>query len=296
MSPVSPAWAAVITATASLLWPLLAIAAVFALRGPVRAIVASVGSRGGSVKLGGFEVTVVEAAEQQQVLIADLQLQLGNLQQRLDALDKDGASKGAAQDKTSLRASPPKAMPGGAVFGGPPPPPRSPAPAPDPFGPVFAAAPAPDPFGPVNAPAPASAPIPTRGAGKAGLATRLPERLDELRLLWLEQRPERNAALQEALEGRGARIVNVSSLAAALDALARQDFSAVVAGMSFGGDAAAGIDLVKRVREQHPINPVLIYCMGRERVRYGLEALSAGAAYVTSSPTELLRRLSELAG
>ncbi len=280
MSATNPAWPAVIGAVANLLWPLLAIAAIIALRGPVRSIVASVGSRGGSVKLGGFEVTVVEAAEQQQLLIADLQLQLGKMQQRLDALDKDGAAKGAAQVKTSLPASP-EAMSGGAVFGGPVPP-RS-------------AAPTPDPFGPMAGPTPASAPIPTRGAGKAALATRLPERLDDLRLLWLEQRPERNAALQEALEGRGARIVNVSSLAAALDALTRQDFSAVVAGMSFGGDAAAGIELARRVREQHPINPVLIYCMGRERVRYGIEALAAGADYVTSSPTELLRRLGELA-
>ncbi len=265
MSAANPAWAAVITALASLLWPLLAIAAVIALRGPVRAIVASVGSRGGGVKLGGFEVTVVEAAEQQQVLIADLQLQLGKLQQRLEKLDKEAGSTGAIPT---------------------PPQPAPVLPKPDPFDTILGSA----------VPLSPSAPIPTRGAGKAALATRLPERLDDLRLLWLEQRPERNAALQEALEGRGARIVNVSSLAAALDALARQDYSAVVAGMSFGGDAAAGIDLVKRVREQHPINPVLIYCMGRERVRYGLEALSAGAAYVTSSPTELLRRLSELVG
>lgn len=69
---------------AALVWPLLLLVGIVVLRRQIRGIADSVGARGGSVKLAGFEVTIAEATEQQQKLIADLQIQLGHLQNRVD--------------------------------------------------------------------------------------------------------------------------------------------------------------------------------------------------------------------
>ena len=68
-----------IKALADLIWPILALIAVLSLRRPLRALVESVGSRGGGVEVGGFKITVSEAASQQQAQIADLQRQVGRL-------------------------------------------------------------------------------------------------------------------------------------------------------------------------------------------------------------------------
>lgn len=78
-----------LSALADLLWPLLAFAAVVALRRPIRALVDSVGSRGGGIEVGGFKVTVSEATAQQQTQISDLQDQVAKLQGVVERLGKE---------------------------------------------------------------------------------------------------------------------------------------------------------------------------------------------------------------
>ncbi len=83
---------ALLSGIAALLWPALLVVVLLILRRQIRGIADSVGRRGGSVKLAGFEVTIAEATEQQQKLIADLQVQLGYVQNRLDDARRAGTA------------------------------------------------------------------------------------------------------------------------------------------------------------------------------------------------------------
>ena len=78
--------AALITAIGGVVWPLVGIALLWTLRKRFSAMVDSIVQRGGGVKLAGFEVSVAQATEQQQSLIADLQIRLAGLEDRLQAM------------------------------------------------------------------------------------------------------------------------------------------------------------------------------------------------------------------
>lgn len=78
--------AELITAFAALLWPVLALVlALFAYR-PLARMIDSVSRKGGSIKIGEFELTLPEVAQQQQVSISDLQAQVAELKSDLRKL------------------------------------------------------------------------------------------------------------------------------------------------------------------------------------------------------------------
>ncbi|HCS92434.1 MAG: response regulator [Thiohalocapsa sp. PB-PSB1] len=75
--------AALISAFASLLWPVILAAVLYVLRPAVLELVSTAKNRKFSIKVGGQELTMDEANEQQQRLIADLQAQVIDLRNRI---------------------------------------------------------------------------------------------------------------------------------------------------------------------------------------------------------------------
>jgi CheY-like chemotaxis protein len=71
-------------AASTLLWPLIVIVVIVVFRPAVSNLIESARSRRFTVKIGGQELTMDEAGEQQRSLIADLQSQLIDLRKRVD--------------------------------------------------------------------------------------------------------------------------------------------------------------------------------------------------------------------
>ena len=114
------------------------------------------------------------------------------------------------------------------------------------------------------------------------------------RILWVDDQPENNAFLIKSLEDRDADVVEAASTEEALAELASnpRGFDLVISdmGRTEGGSyrALAGVELLRRMREENLDVPVVIYASQRAIARGGQEALEAGALAVTASPTELV--------
>jgi CheY-like chemotaxis protein len=73
-----------IQALASLLWPVIVMVIILRFRPAITAIVESARSRKFTLKIGGQELTMEEANQTQQKLIADLQSQVAEIQKKLE--------------------------------------------------------------------------------------------------------------------------------------------------------------------------------------------------------------------
>jgi CheY-like chemotaxis protein len=69
-------WTALITALATLMWPIIVVAALLAFRQPALRAIEQVTQSGGTVEVFGVKVNVGKATEEQQALILDLQKQV----------------------------------------------------------------------------------------------------------------------------------------------------------------------------------------------------------------------------
>jgi CheY-like chemotaxis protein len=79
------ATAKLLEAVSTLLWPLIVVAVIMTFRPAVAAIIESAKSRKFTLKIGGQELSMEEASEQQRDLIADLQSQVADLRKHLQA-------------------------------------------------------------------------------------------------------------------------------------------------------------------------------------------------------------------
>ena len=84
--------AKLLTAIAYLAWPGIAAFALFKLYGPISDFVRSAARRKFTIKVGGYELTVDEASEQQRLIIADLQERLVELEKRFAAKRADSSA------------------------------------------------------------------------------------------------------------------------------------------------------------------------------------------------------------
>lgn len=87
-----------ITALATLAWPLVFGVLLLRMQAPIRALIESAHGRRFTLKVAGNELTMEEASEQQRILLADLQGKLADLERRL-----------AAQGVTAAASEPPAA-------------------------------------------------------------------------------------------------------------------------------------------------------------------------------------------
>lgn len=88
-----------ISALASLAWPVLLGLLLFKLHGPIRTLLESALKRKFTIKVAGNELTMEEASEQQRAIVSDLQTKLAELEKRLNL--------GTARTAPPMAAPPP---------------------------------------------------------------------------------------------------------------------------------------------------------------------------------------------
>jgi CheY-like chemotaxis protein len=137
-----------------------------------------------------------------------------------------------------------------------------------------------------------------RGPAKAAAAA---SRRDQGRptILWVDDRPERNALELAKLRDDGVEVLQARSTDEAMDVLAlRRGVQAIVTnlGRTEGGEHRphAGLTLMRQLREAGFEQPVFVYTWVTRAEQERNDALAAGAAAVTASPTELFAALQEL--
>jgi CheY-like chemotaxis protein len=144
---------------------------------------------------------------------------------------------------------------------------------------------------------------PPRAPGAAGAAPQAypaPQPYqDRPTVLWVDDRPEGNALELAKLRDDGVEVLQARSTAEAMDVLAlRRGVRAVITdlGRVEGGEYRphAGLALLRQLREAGFELPVLVYTSARGVARDREDAVAAGAAIVTASPTELFAALPEL--
>jgi CheY-like chemotaxis protein len=118
-------------------------------------------------------------------------------------------------------------------------------------------------------------------------------------VLWVDDRPEGNALELAKLRDDGVEVLQARSTAEAMDVLTlRRGVQAVITdlGRGEGGEYRphAGLELLRQLREAGFELPVLVYTSARGVARDREDAVAAGAALVTASPTELFAALPKL--
>jgi PleD family two-component response regulator len=76
--------AALLSALADLLWPITALILLVVIYRPVSRMIGQISNRGGTLKIGEFELSLPEIAQQQQVSISDLQAQVAELKKAVE--------------------------------------------------------------------------------------------------------------------------------------------------------------------------------------------------------------------
>jgi CheY-like chemotaxis protein len=295
-----------ITAVASLLWPLLILAALIVYRRPLGRLLRSAERREWTLEIAGQKLSMGQVREQQSALISDLQRQLGTMRQdlgrmraQLDAMSyaqyrqpsepaAEAATDDALRDWDEAEPETPEYAPA----------PPDPWGAPASFGSAPPSAPgsAPPSMGtpPPAAPLPRYEPVPpppltdeTAGYGSSGTG-----------VLWVDDHPENNAILADSLLRDGVRIDTALSTDEALARLRRHRYAAVISDMGRAEDGAdvpdAGLRLLDAVRRTQPALPFVIYCGERSALTYRDRALAAGATAITASPAEVVTQLQRL--
>jgi len=83
MGEIVDAIAKLVSALASLAWPLVFAVLLYHLYGPIRTLVESARGRKFTIKVAGNELTMEEASEQQRAIVSDLQTKLAELEKRI---------------------------------------------------------------------------------------------------------------------------------------------------------------------------------------------------------------------
>ena len=76
--------AALLSAIADLLWPITALLLLVLISRPVSRMIGQIANRGGTIKIGEFELSLPEIAQQQQASISDLQAQVAELKKAVE--------------------------------------------------------------------------------------------------------------------------------------------------------------------------------------------------------------------
>jgi CheY-like chemotaxis protein len=102
--------AATLSAIADLLWPVTALILLVVVYRPVSRMIGQISNRGGTLKIGEFELSLPEIAQQQQVSISDLQAQVAELKSELrKSIEAGNVSAGlmtnAPETKSSVSAA-----------------------------------------------------------------------------------------------------------------------------------------------------------------------------------------------
>jgi CheY-like chemotaxis protein len=154
-------------------------------------------------------------------------------------------------------------------------------------------------------PAPAPAGPPARPGSPAEAADGVaagPARVEgRTAILWVDDNPDGNALELAKLRDDGFEVLLARSTAEAMDVLSlRRGIQAIVTDLGRSEDGEfrshAGLALLRQLHEAEQDQPVLVYTSPRRVELDRQDALDAGAATVTASPTELFAALGRLLG
>jgi CheY-like chemotaxis protein len=115
-------------------------------------------------------------------------------------------------------------------------------------------------------------------------------------ILWVDDNPDANALEVAKLRDDGLEVLVARSTAEAMDVLSlRRGVRAIVTDLGRSEDGEfrshAGLALLRQLKEAEQDQPVLVYTNTRRAELDRQDALAAGAATVTASPTELFAAL-----
>ncbi len=128
----------------------------------------------------------------------------------------------------------------------------------------------------------------------AAATTPDPAQLAGIRLLWVDDRPQNNVMIASNFEKLQMVVDTAQTTDAGLRMFEDGHYDAVITDMARAGEAEAGINLTKAIRQRRADVPVFIYC-GPGGARYhGAAARAAGATEVTDSQTVLTRHIMNL--
>jgi len=95
--------AALLSALASLAWPLIVAAFLFLLMEPIKQLVASAKARKFTIKVAGNELTMEEASELQRKIVSDLQTAVAGLEKRIGEAHADSKPAGRSTSTKGKR-------------------------------------------------------------------------------------------------------------------------------------------------------------------------------------------------
>ncbi|WP_263381864.1 response regulator [Granulicella arctica] len=244
-----------IQAIASLLWPLIVVAVLFIFRPAIIALIESAKSRKFTLKIGGQELSMEEANQQQQNLIADLQTQVSNIQRRLD---RPTATSTPFSELLGALPIPPLAAPQ------------------------------------LNAPtasSPQARPATVPKAQEA--APSEPTKISAI--LWVDDNPKNNSYFVEQLAKAEVKVDLAKSTAEAMTLFNSHKYDYVISDMGRTEGLlfrkTAGLDLLKDIRAISTKIPFVFFTSPEAIDSYGQQATESGATAMTSSATKLMGML-----
>jgi hypothetical protein len=175
-----------------------------------------------------------------------------------------GGSDGAPQSQVAAAPPPPVSAPAAPPPGGPATPPASaaPTPPPGPATPPPSAPATPQPVAPTP-PASAAAPQPAPGVPPHSWLPGLGPRPDNVKVLWVDDRPDRNGSERAYLATRfGLTFTPARSTDEALEILgANQDspFRLIISNLDRPGARRAGLELLGKIRQSGVRAPFIVY-------------------------------------
>ncbi|KAA6458573.1 response regulator [Acidobacteria bacterium AB60] len=245
-----------VLAIATLLWPLIVIVVILYFRPAVAQVIRSATSRKFALKIGGQELTMEEANQNQQKMISDLQMKVLEIKKALD-----GAPAGTVKITGSVLLPPPRSGDTGSRL----------AAKDDTTGNLLALG---------------------NGGTVPNAQKPLPQDFQPQRILWVDDNPKNISSLLQFLEDRGVKVWQATSTTEGLHQLQQRHFDCVISDMRREEGVqlkeAAGLTLLKKVRAKNADLPFIFFTGDGSITKHGEDALKLGANEITSSATELL--------
>jgi len=107
-------------------------------------------------------------------------------------------------------------------------------------------------------------------------------------ILWVDDFPQNNNAVQRMLLEAGCRVDLELSTSGGMNRMTSSSYTLIISDMGRGTIATAGIDLLEQLQLQPAPPPVIVYCSNRGVSLYGGEAVETGALICTAGLISLL--------
>ncbi|KAA5828766.1 response regulator [Saccharopolyspora hirsuta] len=247
-----------ISAVAELMWPLMALLAIFVFRRSIGRVLRTAEKRELEFEIGGQKLTMHQVNDQQNEMIQDLQRQLSALSRELAERDRTRIA-----DEPAKTAAPVPALPDGPDF-----------------------------------PTEGRGELPVDGEPSGNghgemPPVREPVGPEPFAVLWVAEKPQAHAILAEQLRDNGVRVTMVTTTDAALAELSQRPYRLIVEDMGRKENGRwrpdAGLALLRELRDLGVDTPVIVFSSQQLQQQYGEQARRSGAVGTTSSTYEMFQ-------